>query len=445
MQNKNFLKISLYECKLEENEKLSSFGNFKLSISFNDKIFTTDKIIKSQTKFKGGKIFYFELPQDINESHDIMISAIGTSWMFFNSTICSLNINFQKNLSMFNDQKHWYFLKNDENKNTIKILISIWTEYSLLDGVISHSQTSQAGDASVFNEQSTYINHSSLFNTVLTDKIDSKQKLNSTATMVRSQRDNGTKGLLMNFYNDTNQLIYNQEIPNKLLPNNFIILSENRNNNTFNPVMEDMANNHISNDIVNNGRNTAFDINNIYSNNLDNTNIIEFEDIMELIDKCEKEGVDPNMIKNLRSKVEELREKEEVLDNDQKKFTESLDKLKEKNKKLNKEKQALDAKIIKYKEEQAEYEQKNITLNQCLHNFENNFNDYNIKELVDNNAKDIFYNINYYLSTGNDIKIDNKKPYDNFRRENQFRLSGSDELVDSLSTEKINKLLTEVG
>ena len=153
------------------------------------------------------------------------------------------------------------------------------------------------------------------------------------------------------------------------------------------------------------------------------------------------------MIKNLRSKVDELKEKEEILENDQKKFTESLDKLKEKNKKLNKEKQILDTKIIKYKEEQAEYEQKNITLNQCLCNFENNFNDYNIKELVDSNAKDVFYNINYYLSTRNDIKIDNninKKLYNNYRRDNQFRFSGSDELVDSLSTEKINKMLTEV-
>ena len=55
--------------------------------------------------------------------------------------------------------------------------------------------------------------------------------------MVRTQRDNETKGLLMNFYNDTNQLIYNQDIPNKLLPNNFIVLSENRNNYTFNPVI----------------------------------------------------------------------------------------------------------------------------------------------------------------------------------------------------------------
>ena len=56
MQNKNFLKLSLYECKFDINQ-LSDYGNFKLAISFNSKTFTTDKININHTKFKGGNFF----------------------------------------------------------------------------------------------------------------------------------------------------------------------------------------------------------------------------------------------------------------------------------------------------------------------------------------------------------------------------------------------------
>ena len=84
MQNKNFLKLSLYECKLEKNIQLSDFGNFKMSISFNSKTLTTDKINISHSKFKSGKFFYYEIPNTIDDKENISISAIGTSWMFFN-------------------------------------------------------------------------------------------------------------------------------------------------------------------------------------------------------------------------------------------------------------------------------------------------------------------------------------------------------------------------
>ena len=71
MQNKNFLKLSLYECKFDKNSQITDFGNFKLSISFNSKTFTTDKININHTKFKSGKFFYFEIPQKIDDSQKI--------------------------------------------------------------------------------------------------------------------------------------------------------------------------------------------------------------------------------------------------------------------------------------------------------------------------------------------------------------------------------------
>ena len=208
MQNKNFLKLSLYECKIEKNSQLSDYGNFKLSISFNSKTFTTDKLDINHTKFKGGKFFYFEIPQIIDDNQNLVINAIGTSWMFFNTIICSGEINYKKNLSNFNDKKFWYPLKNKENKEIMQILISIWTEYSILDSKndLGGLPSSKLEDMSIFNDKSAFINSSSV---TLTEKNDTKKsKLNNTTT-IRTKRDENnnnisSKGLFMHLYKQTN-------------------------------------------------------------------------------------------------------------------------------------------------------------------------------------------------------------------------------------------------
>ena len=97
MQTRNCLKIILYEYKFTENSTKTEFGNFTISITFNSKTCTTKKInINLNTKFKSENIFYFDIPEDINDKLSILIDSISTSWMIFNTVICSCEINYKK-------------------------------------------------------------------------------------------------------------------------------------------------------------------------------------------------------------------------------------------------------------------------------------------------------------------------------------------------------------
>ena len=463
MQNKNFLKLSLYECKFDKNSQITDFGNFKLSISFNSKTFTTDKININHTKFKSGKFFYFEIPQKIDDNQNITISAIGTSWMFFNSIICSCEINYKKNLSNFNDKKYWYSLKNKENNEIMQILISIWTEYSILDtnndGVIRKS--SKMADLSLIYDKSSFINNSLTGNITLTEKNELRHEKLNNMTIMRTQREENknnnisSKGLLMHLYKDTNPPFLYQDNINKTTNN--IILSTLSNANKKNIKNKNNFNNHSNNNnntVRNNydnsspffakenlsslliGNNFSY-INNRKENELDN-NKIEYEQIIDLIEKYEKDGGDRNIVKNLWEQINLLKEKEKNLEKQQIKYNEAFNKLKEKNKILNKERQQLDYRIEKFKKDQNNYEQKNIKLTKYIKDFENNYKEFNTQEKIDNNNKEIFYNLNYYISTGNNLplnkEIENNIDYD------KIIITNSNELFDSFNIDKINNI-----
>ena len=471
MQNKNFLKLSLYECKLEKNVQLSDFGNFKISISFNSKTLTTDKININHSKFKSGKFFYYEIPNTIDDKENISISAIGTSWMFFNSVICSGEINYKKNLSIFNDKKFWYPLKNKENKEIIQIFISIWTEYSLLDNNNNnegYAQSSKLADISLFNEKSSFINNSSIGNVTLTEKNEIKpQKLNNT-TMIKTQRvenksnnsntNISTKGLFMHLYKETNRSSLGQDNANTNInktTNNIVFKNltninnknskKNNNLNFRNNNNSSLRNNNFDNSSpfspkdnlsgLMSGNNLSY-INNKNENDLEN-NKIEYEQIISLIGKYEKDGGDKNIIQKLWEQINLLKEKEKNLEKQQIKYNEALSKLKEKNKMLNKERQQLDFKIYKFKKEQNDYEQKNMNLTQYISNFESNLNEFNLQKRIENNNKEIYYNLNYYISTGCNFPLTNKNNSE-FKNINKILSISPDELIDSFNIDKIN-------
>ena len=469
MQNKNFLKLSLYECKLEKNIQLSDFGNFKMSISFNSKTLTTDKINISHSKFKSGKFFYYEIPNTIDDKENISISAIGTSWMFFNSVICSGEINYKKNLSIFNDKKFWYPLKNKENKEIMQILISIWTEYSILDNNNNndgYAQSSKLADISLFNEKSSFINNSSLGNVTLTDKYEMKpQKLNNT-TMIKTQRienksnnsntNISTKGLFMHLYKETNRSSLGQENTNINKTTNNIVFKnltninnknnkKNNNLNYRNNNNSSLRNNNYDNSLpfspkdnlsgLMSGNNLSY-INNKNENEIEN-NKIEYDQIISLIGKYEKEGGDKNIIQKLWEQINLLKEKEKNLEKQQIKYNEALNKLKDKNKILNKERQQLDFKIYKFKKEQNDYEQKNMNLTKYISNFENNLNEFNLQKKIEYNNKEIYYNLNYYISTGCNLPLTNENISEN-KNNNKTVLISPNELIDSLNIDKIN-------
>ena len=94
MQNKTRLKIILYEYKLVQNSIISEYDNFQISLSFNSKTITTDKMkFNSSFQFNSGNIFYFDLPEKIDNKQVIKIKIITSSWLVFNTVICNCEIN----------------------------------------------------------------------------------------------------------------------------------------------------------------------------------------------------------------------------------------------------------------------------------------------------------------------------------------------------------------
>ena len=129
MQTKNRLKITLYEYKFTSNISLSDNNNLHFSLTFNSKTISTDKINinnnSKNNKIQIGKIFYFDIPEKTSDELIIIINLISTSWMVFNTVICSCELNYKQNINKFNNIKRWISLTNKENNEIIKILISI--------------------------------------------------------------------------------------------------------------------------------------------------------------------------------------------------------------------------------------------------------------------------------------------------------------------------------
>ena len=310
--------------------------------------------------------------------------------MFFFFFICSGEINYKKNLSNFNDKKFWQSLKNKENKEIMQILISIWTEYSILDNTtdLEGIQQSKLFDISLINDKSSFINHSSIFNLTFTEKND-KNKLNNTI-IGKPQRDSNndnkpTKGLLINSNKETNPSFIQDNVNINKTSNNIIfntLNNQNKMNKINNKVKNNLVNRNINNIDNNNfafsspfivkdnlsglliGNNISY-INYKNENDFDN-NKIEYDKIIALIEKYEQEGGDKNSTKKLYEQINILKEKENNLEKQQIKYNEALNKLKDKDKMLNKEKLKLENKISKFKKEQSEYEKKNINLTKYI-------------------------------------------------------------------------------
>ena len=351
----------------------------------------------------------------------------------------------------------------------MQILISIWTEYSILDNNNNndaYAQSSKLADISLFNEKSSFINNSSLGNVTLTDKYEMKpQKLNNT-TMIKTQRvenksnnsntNISTKGLFMHLYKETNRSSLGQENTNINKTTNNIVFKnltninnknnkKNNNLNYRNNNNSSLRNNNYDNSLpfspkdnlsgLMSGNNLSY-INNKNENEIEN-NKIEYDQIISLIGKYEKEGGDKNIIQKLWEQINLLKEKEKNLEKQQIKYNEALNKLKDKNKILNKERQQLDFKIYKFKKEQNDYEQKNMNLTKYISNFENNLNEFNLQKKIENNNKEIYYNLNYYISTGCNLPLTNENISEN-KNNNKTVLISPNELIDSLNIDKIN-------
>ena len=394
MQYKNYIKFSLFECKIcDDDPSNQNLGTYKIKISFNQQIVETEKISSNYKEFKGGKCYYFEIPNNTinNETLYLEISAIGTSWMVFNSTLCSLFIPFFDNINNFNDQKQNYYLKNKKGNNIIAILSSIWCEYS------SNNNNSITNNDLTFNNgiNKTFCNNNNFSNSRIIGDISSYELSgNLNNTMVN--RNNFVHHFYNNSKDSTNSNNnLNDTSTNTILDNN---LGENNNhhNSTFSPYSERI---NITNLV---GINNISNFNNNKKNNNNNY------DILGLIDAyVEKNNgnVDMEIIEKLRNQAKTLKEREESLKNQQIKDNELIKKMKEKENNLNKEKTNLEEKIKKFKKEQNDFNKKNISINQSTLYFEQELSKHLIEKEISNQSNNLFYNLNYFIATGQDIPI----------------------------------------
>ena len=450
MQSQNKLKITLYEIILDKNTDLSDINKFHLSISFNSTVNTTDKISINSQIINFNKSFNFEIPKEINETLSILINALGTSWMFFNREICSCEINYKQNLYKFNDEKKWYSMKNKENKEIMKILVSIYNEENQF--IINNEleipyPNSKLVEIPLFNTKSSFINNSSISNSSFDEKIP--KKLNNTI-ISRPQRvininkishpNLSSNELFVHLTNDSDHSsLCKKNIINKISCNVGINKNKYQKKNTFQKIDKSITK-MLSSSLEEKDKD-KIDINknNLLDENKDEN--IDINNIKYLLEKYEKEGGDKKIINKYNEQLKFLIIKEEKLNKERLNYIESINKLKEKNNLLNKEKQQLDKKISLFKKEQNEFEEKNIKLEKRIKNFEKEKNDFNVKENIEKNNKDIFYNLNYYITSGNNIplRIDEKSEINN--KNNVLIKTSVNDLIDSLNMEDENNII----
>ena len=414
MQTRNCLKIILYEYKFTENSTKTEFGNFTISITFNSKTVTTKKInINLNTKFTSENIFYFDIPEDINDKLSILIDSISTSWMIFNTVICSCEINYKKNISNFNGIARWFSMENKENKEIMKILISI---SNLTDENIEE-ENPKLLDIPVFNTKDSFINKISNNNASFTNNDEFIPiRLNNTIIGKTHIYNNGTTNsnpksstndLFMHLYSKTNHVSF---------------IKQNNNNR-----------NYKKKNTFNNNKNDIFcsldeNYKKFINNNEKNVEKIDLNQIIFLIEKYKNEGGNKNILSKFYGEIKSLKEKEEKLEKEKLFYEQSIKELKGKNEKLDKERQLFQDNLSKFYDEKKELEEKNLKLIKNIKDYENERDESNKKEKIYINCNNIYYNLNYYISTGNSIPLS--------KEENKIYLKNKrNELVDSLNTD----------
>ena len=414
MQTRNCLKIILYEYKFTENPTKTEYGNFTISITFNSKTCTTKKInINLNTKFTSENIFYFDIPEDINDKLSILIDSISTSWMIFNTVICSCEINYKKNISNFNGIARWFSMKNKENKEIMKILISI---SNLTDENIEE-ENPKLLDIPVFNTKDSFINKISNNNASFTNNDEFIPiRLNNTIIGKTHIYNNGTKNsnpksstndLFLHLYSKTNHVSF---------------IKQNNNNR-----------NYKKKNTFNNNKNDIFcsldeNYKKFINNNEKNEEKIDLNQIIFLIEKYKNEGGNKNILSKFYGEIKSLKEKEEKLEKEKLFYEQSIKELKGKNEKLDKERQLFQDNLSKFYDEKKELEEKNLKLIKNIKDYENERDESNKKEKIYINCNNIYYNLNYYISTGNSIPLS--------KEENKIYLKNKrNELVDSLNTD----------
>ncbi len=348
---KNYIAITLYQTKICRNS--DDYLPYILSIKYNDQSsLETEKITKSSLIFHE-ETFYFNISSKSMINQTISINAYTKTMFVIKNYFGKVTIPF--NLSNKNNQKQWYFLKDNNDEIIIKILLSIDFKISL------HQNNSMNQINKSYKIESAY----DLFN---------KKNLNLSLNLnPSSQRQSENKSMI-----NLNSFSIFKNLTNQ---NQLISITENENSSIT-----------ISN--TDSYYNDCNEINGSDEDIYDNINNISIIDINKAIS----------------NKVDKILEKQQNLENIVKEIKERDESIGRKNKILKKENDKLENNIKKLEKNKKKSETKNINLCEKLVKFEKElYRNELIKEIININNQ-IFYNLNStFIMNKSDLTFNNYK------------------------------------
>lgn len=302
----------------------------------------------------------------------ITITALSSSWLSFTTTVGKLSIPLT--LSKLNDQRQWFYLKNDNDENVIGILTSLYCEVS--DSFLTNNTLNLTkGNIYPRAELSCENLHSNLINTLLNRTINAKESNHQCSTS--NKMNNICYIGSCDYTND--RTIQKDDI--KSTSNN---VNSHMNTNvhlpTEAPIRSCTSNNakvfsHIYTD-----RNISFQTTNQSLQSIEAI-LNQIKD-NSYIESNHSLGFNGEFIQRLSNKIKTLYVDEEELNNQTIINNQLNEKIKEKENILKRERNKLEDKYRKYKESQAEYETKSLNLAQSNIQFENDQSRFSLEKEI---------------------------------------------------------------
>jgi len=351
---KNMIYLTLYQSQICHNN--TQYLPYSLSISYNDSPPKVINQIKTKKHIFNEKILNFQISTSKRkDNHIISLYAYTKSMLILKNTFAKVKIPF--NLKKCNNnQKQWYFLKDNDDEIVLKILISILSEVYLNQNNSMNNLNRNENKSSDFIGIKSPHNNS-CFNLNVNNFI-----LNKYPYSNRSMSNLNIEHSLLNSIKNSNQLlsILENENDNLSLTENNENLNYNLNNKNINEISIDDINNKISNKV-----DYILDLQNNIEKNT------EFLRNLDLNYKKKKHLI--------------LKEKEKLKDN-----------------------------IKKFQKMKKIYESKYININEYVLDLKKSIFRNEIINEIDNYNKNIFTNLNFILSSviqipNNENSIKNEK------------------------------------
>ena len=341
---KNMIYLTLYQSQICHNN--TQYLPYSLSISYNDSPAKVINQIKTKKHIFNEKILNFQISNSKRkDNHIISLCAYTKSMLVLKNIFAKVKIPF--NLKKCNtNQKQWYFLKDNDDEIVLKILISILSE--------------------------VYLNQNNSMNS-----LNRKENKSSDFLGIKSPHNNSCFNLNVNTFNLNKYPFSNRSMSNlKVEPS---LLYSIKQSNQLLSILENENDNNLS--LTENHENLNY--------NLNNWNISEIS-IDEINNKISSKV---DSILDLQNNIEKNSE-----------FLRNLDlNYKKKKHLILKEKEKLKDNVKKFQKLKKIYESKYINVNEYVLDLKKSIYRNEIINEIDNYNKNIFSNLNYILSSINQI------------------------------------------